>query len=127
MNKNIANAVISCTPISNRLISAKPQNINIIQVCAPTSDYNDDVIEAFYEECENIMKKAPRKDFLVVQGDWNAKIGPCAYKQWTGTLGCFGTGETHDRGLRLLEFASTHKLTLANTLHPHKSSRRTRT
>ena len=60
-----------------------------------------------------------------MQGDWNAKIGPDAYEQWAGTVGRFGIGETNDRGLRLLEFASTHKLTLANTLHIHNLSRRT--
>ena len=38
--------------------------------------------------------------------------------------GRFGTGETNDRGTRLLEFARSHKLTLTNTLFPHKLSRR---
>ena len=31
----------------------------------------------------------------------------------------------NDRGLRLLEFASSHRLTIANTLYPHKTPRRT--
>ena len=31
--------------------------------------------------------------------------------------------QLNDRGLRLLEFAKSHNLTLANTLHPHKLSR----
>ena len=56
-------------------------------------------------------------------GDWNAKVGPDAYQQWPGTVGKFGWGETNDRGMRLLEFAQSHCLTLANTLHPHKQSR----
>ena len=73
VNKNIVNAVVSCTPISNRLISirisAKHQDIKIIQVYTPTSDYNNDVIEAFYEELENTIMKSTRKDFLIGQGD----------------------------------------------------------
>ena len=32
-------------------------------------------------------------------------------------------GETNDRGWRLLEFAKSHQLTLANILQPHKWSR----
>ena len=102
-------------------------NMNIVQVnaAAPTSDYDNDVIVAFYKELENTIKKAPRKDFLNVQRDWNAKIGRDAYEQWAGTVGRFGTGETNDRGLQLLEFASTHKLILVNTLYPHKLSGRT--
>ena len=129
VNKNCASSVISCTPISSRLVSirmsAKPNNITIIQVYAPTSDYEDDIIEEFYEELEQTIKQTPKKDFLVVQGDWNAKIGTDAYTHWPGTVGQFGVGETNERGLRLLEFASSHKLTIANTLHPHKLSRRT--
>lgn len=129
VNKSRLNSIISCTPISNRIItmrmSAKPQNITIIQVYAPTSDYEDEVVEEFYEKLEDTIKKIPKKDILVIQGDWNAKVGPDAYNQWAGTVGRFGAGETNDRGLRLLEFASRHKLTLANTLFPHKSSLRT--
>ena len=44
------------------------------------------------------------------------------YETWAGTVRRFGIGETNDRGLRLLEFARSHCLTLANTLHPHKLS-----
>jgi exonuclease III len=129
VRKEVVNSVISCTPVSSRLISirisARPHNITIIQVYAPTSDYEDEEIEKFYEEIERIIAKVPKKDILIVQGDWNAKVGPDAYKDWSGTVGRFGAGETNDRGLRLLEFASSHRLTLANTLHPHKLSRTT--
>ena len=128
VNKNKINSVISCTPISSRLISiriaARPLNITIIQVYAPTTDYDDDAVETFYEELENIIKVTPKKDFLVIQGDWNAKIGTDTYEHWGGTAGRFGLGETNDRGLRLLDFAKSHKLTVANTLFPHKISRR---
>ena len=60
-----------------------------------------------------------------MQGDFNAKIGPDAYKKWADTVGRYGLGETNDRGLRLLEFASSHRLIIANTLYPNKMSRRT--
>ena len=55
--------------------------------------------------------------------NWNAKVGPDAHQHWAGTVGRFGTGETKDRRWRLLEFAKSHRLTRANTLHPHKLSR----
>ena len=125
VRKEIFGSDISCTPISSRLISlrvsAKPHNMTIIQVYAPTSDHDDEEVEQFYEQLEET--KIPKKDILVVQGDWNAKVGPDAYENWAGTVGHFGLGTTNDRGLRLLEFAKSHRLTLANTLHPHKLSR----
>ena len=129
VNKKRISSVISCTPVSSRLISiriaAKPQNMTIIQVYAPTTDYDDETNEQFYEDLENVIRSTPKKDILVIQGDWNAKIGPDAYDQWPGTVGRFGVDETNDRGLRLLEFANSHNLTVANTLFPHKTSRRT--
>ena len=129
VRKEVTACVISCTPVSSRVItirlSAKPMNVTIIQAYAPTTDHDDDRVEEFYEDLENTMKAVPKKDLLIVQGDWNAKVGPDSYDQWAGTVGKFSTGETNDRGLRLLEFATSNKLTLANTLFPLKMSRRT--
>ena len=129
VRKEISSSVISCTPVSSRVIairtSAKPHNMTLIQAYAPTSDYEDDEVEAFYEQLAQTIAKVPKKDILIVQGDWNAKVGKDAYKDWSGTVGRFGIGETNDRGLRLLEFAKSHKLTIANTLYPHKKSRTT--
>ena len=75
-----------------------------------------------YELLESTIMEVPKKDILIIQGDWNAKVGPDAYENWAGTVGRFGIGETSDRGLRLLDFARSHCLTLTNTLHPHKLS-----
>ena len=65
--------------ISSRIISvqiaANPMNITIIQVYAPTSEYSDEEIEVFYEFIEETISNTPKKDFLVILGDWNAKAG----------------------------------------------------
>ena len=37
---------------------------------------------------------------------------------------CRVVGATNERGLRLLEFTKLHNLILANTLYPHKKTRR---
>ncbi|KAL8563284.1 hypothetical protein ACOMHN_058782 [Nucella lapillus] len=89
------------------------------------ADYEEEVVEQLYEDLENTIKRVSKKDLLIVMGDWNAKVGEYAYDQWTGTVGRFGLGEANDHGFRLLEFASSHKLTLASTLFPHKISSRT--
>ena len=60
----------------------------------------------------------------VVQGDWNAKIGEDASKNWKGTCGQYCNPETNERGSRLLEFASYNHLKVVNTFGPHKLSRR---
>ena len=61
------------------------------------------------------IKKVPKKDIIIIQGYFNGKIGPDAYVEWQGTIGRYGVGTTNDRGLRLLEFASSQRLTIAKT------------
>ena len=53
-------------------LRAVPFNITIVQAYAPTSDYDDNEIEEFYDQLQNVIDKTPKKDILVVQGDWNA-------------------------------------------------------
>ena len=117
-----------CQPISSRLITirlrATPFNITIVQAYAPTTDYDDEKIEGFYEQLQEVVDQIPKKDILVVQGDWNAKVGKDACKNWKYTCGLYSNNETNERGLRLLEFASLNDLKLANTFGPHKASRR---
>ena len=130
VRKEAAGSIISCTPISSRLISiwisARPPNFTVIQVYVPSSAHEDEEAEQFYEQLDIIIAKTSKKDdILVVQGDWNAKVGPdaYAYQHWAGTVGKFGNGETNERGWKLPEFTKSHGLILANSLHPHKLSR----
>ena len=120
--------VMGCRPIASRLISirlrAYPFNITVIQVYAPTTDYSDDQIEHFYSQLRRITNQAPKKDILIVQGDWNAKVGKDIQENWQDIYGPFCNATTSERGFRLLEFATYNKLCLANTYGPHKHSRR---
>ena len=121
VHKDIVNTVMGCRPVSRRLITihrkAVPFNITIVQAYAPTSDYDDSKIEEFYDQLQN--DQTPKKDILVVQGDWNAKVGKDACGHWQGICGPFC-----NRGLRLLEFATFNDLVLANTFGHRKTSRR---
>ena len=129
IRKELINSILNINMISSRIISiqfaATPMNITIIQVYAPTTDYSDEDIEECYELIEDTISKTPKKDFLVILGDWNAKAGTDAHTIWPNTIGRFGHGSTNSRGERLLEFAEKHKFVLANTLYNHKNSRRT--
>ena len=88
--------------ISSRITSiqfaAKPMNITIIQVYAPTTDYSDEDIEECYELIEDTLSKTPKKDFLVILGDWIAKAVTDAHTIWPNSIGRFGHGSTNSRG-----------------------------
>ena len=64
-------------------------NISVEQVYAPTSDYYDNEIIEFYDQLQNAINQTLKKDILVVQGDWNAKVGKDAYGNWQGICGPF--------------------------------------
>ena len=129
VHKDVAKSVMECRPISSRLITmrlaGKPLNISLVQAYAPTSTASDEEMEQFYQQLQKSMATIPKKDVLLVMGDWNAKVGVDAYPTWKGTAGKCGFGITNDRGLALLEFAKFNDLVLANTLHPQKPSRKT--
>ena len=64
---------------------------------APPKAPDEQTLELFYRELEESIKLVPRKDILLVQGDWNAKIGRDEYDLWKGTIGKFGLGHTNNR------------------------------
>ena len=82
--------------------------MTIIQSYAHTSDYNDEDIEVFYEDIEQTQRYIKNK----------------TNKDWSNDVGKFTLGEINPRDIRLLEFATKHNLTLANTLPPQKDSRK---
>ena len=128
VNKNIKDSVLGCRQTSSRLISirlrASPFNMTIVQVYAPTSDASDDTIEEFYSQLQDIVNSIDKKDILIIQGDWNSKVGVDATEDWGNHCGPSCNATTNERGQRLLEFASLNDMVLANTLGLHKASRR---
>ena len=128
MHKDSVKIVIGCRPISSRLLTvrlrANPFNITIIQIYAPTSNYDDSEVDEFYRELQSLVDQTPKHDILVVQGDWNAKVGEDAQGDWREVCGPSCNLETNDRGLKLLDFATYNNLVLANTLGNLKPSRR---
>ena len=128
IHKDIADTVMEFKPISDRVIyvrlNAKPFNLSVMQIYAPTSEATDEQMNSFYDEVTTTLQGLPKQDIHLLMGDWNAKIGPDAYDQWKGTIGHHGLGVTNDRGLRLLEFAKFYELTICNTFQKGKRSRK---
>ena len=92
---------MGCRPVSNRLITirlgAVPFNIRIVRAYAPTSDYDDNEIEEFCDQLQNVIDQTSKKDILVVQGDWNAKVGRDACGNWQGICGPICNDDTKER------------------------------
>ena len=58
VNKRVQNAVLECNLKNNRMISvrfqAKPFNITVIQIYAPTSNAEETEVEQFYEDLQDL-------------------------------------------------------------------------
>ena len=124
MKESVASCMVGFWPVSDRIIMAKlkgkPFNINIIQVYAPTTNHDDEEVEKFYDDIENVMKYAKSGEINIVMGDLNAKVGE---QQEYPVSGKFGLGDRNDRGQRLVEFCWTSKLAITNTLFEHPNRR----
>ena len=79
VNKRVQSAVLGCNLKNDRMISVhfpgKPFNITVIQAYAPTSKAEEAEVEQFYADIQDLLELTPKKDFLFIIGDWNAKVG----------------------------------------------------
>ena len=91
----------------------KPFNITVIQVYAPTSNAEEDEVERFYEDLQDLLELTPKRDVLFIIEDWNAKVGS---QEIPGVTGKFGLGIQNEAGQRIIEFCQENALVITNTL-----------
>ena len=63
---------------ADTLTSEPPGNkyhLKVIQVHSPTITAEEDEVEQFYEDLEDLLELTPPKDVFFIIGDWNAKVG----------------------------------------------------
>ena len=98
VNKRVRNAVLGCRLKNDRMISVhfqdKPFNIMVIQAYAPTSNAEEAEGQRFYEDLQGLLDLTPKKDVLLVIGDWNAKVGSQETRGATGKFGLRVQNET---------------------------------
>ena len=68
----------------------KPFNITVIQAYAPTTEAKEAEVDQFYEDLEDLLELIPKKEVLLITGDWHAKLGS---QKILGVTGKFGLGE----------------------------------
>ena len=64
-------------------------NITVTQVYAPTTNTEEDEVERFYEDLQDLLELTPKKDVLFIIGDCNSKVGS---QEKPGVTGKFGLG-----------------------------------
>ena len=106
-------------------VSKAPFNITVIQVYGPTTNAEEDEVQWFCEDLQDLVELTLKKDVLFIIGDRNAKVGS---QEIPGVTGTFDLGVQTEAGQRLTEFCQENALVIANTLfHQHKRRLCTRT
>ena len=91
----------------------KPFSTTVIQVYDPTNNAKEAEVERFYEDQQDLLELTPKKDVLVIIGDWNAKVGS---QETPGITGKFGLGMWNEAGQRPIEFCQENAVVIANTI-----------
>ena len=85
--------------------------------------FSDNDIHEFYTQLQldtldpRALNKAPKRDIVMLMGDFNAKIGAgYHHEQEKVSIGKHGLGERNKRGDSLIDFCISNNLVVANTL-----------
>nr|VZI50996.1 unnamed protein product [Spirometra erinaceieuropaei] len=115
-------ALLAWEPVNDRMAYVRLKghftNISTVSVYAPTSAAEQRDKEAFYSQLQALVGRVPRRDLLIVAGDWNGRTGPG--DPTTSHLLGFGLGSRCENGERLLNFADRNRLLVTNTCFQHR-------
>ncbi|BHF75571.1 hypothetical protein SprV_0501866700 [Sparganum proliferum] len=116
-------ALLAWEPVNDRMAYVRLKghftNISIVSMYAPTSAAEQRDKEAFYSQLQALVERLPRRDLLIVAGDWNGRTGP-GDPTTSHLLGRFGLGSRCENGERLLNFADRNRLLVTNTCFQHR-------
>ena len=106
VNKRVQNTVLGCKLKNDKMTSVhfqgKPFNITVIQVYAPTSNAEEVEVKQFYEGLQDFLELTPKKDSLLIIGDWNVKVGSQEVSMRDDST--HGHHQTVNTGIRLIIF-----------------------
>jgi len=88
-----------------------------ITSCLCPEEWKTEQTEEFYETLHEQIHKISKNDYIVVAGDYNARVGNIATD---GTLGTNGEITTNSNGYKLKEFASVNELKITNKVFEKK-------
>ncbi|XP_047106356.1 craniofacial development protein 2-like [Schistocerca piceifrons] len=77
VSDKVRKAVMGCKYKNDRMMSIRlqgqPLNITVIQVYAPTTDAEKEIIDEFYGDLQELLLSTPKKNIVFIDGAWNAK------------------------------------------------------
>jgi len=81
---------------------------------------SDEAKESSYEELEQLFDQFPNYHTKILQGDFNAKVGRENIFKPTIEPDSLHQ-DSHDNGVRLVNFATSQNLVVKSTMFPHRN------
>ena len=115
-------------PTSERILSIRLKThfgfATVVAVYAPTNPTNSTseasaASVAFYDQLQSVVASAPRRDMVIVLGDFNARVGSGPGHR-SPAIGPHCLDECNGNGMRLLDFCACNGLVVTNTWFQHK-------
>ncbi|CAM4859591.1 unnamed protein product [Rotaria socialis] len=116
--------------VSERIITARlqchPVSITLVSIYSPINPppgqtTASDNADAFYIDLQRTINKTPRKDILIVMGDFNARVSKQQHLSGSSVVGIHAVDDLNENGQRLIDFCSRNDLIIANTFFEHKA------
>jgi endonuclease/exonuclease/phosphatase family metal-dependent hydrolase len=93
-------------------------DIIVLNVHVLTEDKDNDIMDSFYEELEQVFDQFPKNHMKILVGDFNAKVGrENIFKPIIGNESLHEA--SNDNGVRVVNFATSKNLIVKNTTFPH--------
>ena len=112
--------------VSDRIISVKINTKTVpttcVQIYAPTYTHWEDEIDDLYDQLQSLLERIPRREAVIILGDFNTKVGECADKEHG--IGPYGIGTRNASGETLADFCQTNYLVITNTCFQHPNRQR---
>ena len=69
-------------------LRGKPTDVVILQLYMPTSEAEEELVDAMYKKVEELLDtETTGKDYTVIMGDWNAVVGEGKEDKYIGHYG----------------------------------------
>ena len=88
--------------------------VSLVSVYAPTEANDLTIKDAFHAALESVVDQCPRRDTLLVLGDFNASTGTDGGGYGT-CVGPHGSGTVDQKRTKFLDFARSHGLMVADS------------
>jgi hypothetical protein len=95
-------------------IAVNREVLNVVSVYAPQAGREECEKESFYDALDDVVAGVGKGEILLVGGDFNGHVGK-EVEGYAGIHGGWSFGERNQEGNRLLEFADSREMIIANT------------